>query len=257
MKQKIRALIVDDEKLGRDRVRASLSADPEIEIIDECTNGGDAIAAINEKNPHLVFLDVRMPQTDGFDVLKAIDKEKMPLVIFVTAYNKYAVRAFDVHAVDYLLKPYDDSRFQEAVKKAKRDLQTKEGDEITARTLALLEELKNNRRYLERLPIKIDECVRFIKAAQIDWIEAEDKFVRLHVGTASYLIHEAISNLEAQLDPDQFPRIHRKYIINIDRITQLEPLFHHEYQVALRDGTKLKVSRHGLASLERILRRKL
>ena len=257
MKQKIRALIVDDEQLGRDRVRGSLSTDADIEIVGECADGSEAIAAINTLSPQLVFLDVQMPQIDGFDVLKAIDEEKMPLVIFVTAYNDYAVNAFDVHAVDYLLKPYDDSRFQEAVREAKRDLQTKEWDEINARTLALLEELKNKRRYLERLPIKIKGRVRFIKVTQIDWIESKEKFVLVHVGPSAYPLNEIISELGEQLDPEQFPFINRSYIVNIDSIQQLNRVSNHEVYLVLRDKTELRVSRSGLSRLEKIFRHKL
>lgn len=253
MKEKIRAVIVDDEPLARRRVRKLLSADSEIDIICECSNGNDAITTLQTQNPHLVFLDVQMPQINGFDVLEAIDKEKMPLVIFVTAYDKYAVRAFEVHAIDYLLKPYSVSRFQEAVQQAKHRLQTECNEEITARTFALLEELKNNIGYLERLTVKTNDCVLFIKVADIDWIEAHDKYVRLHVGKESHLLREAIGNLEARLDPKKFLRIHRSHIVNIDRIQKLEAWFHNEYQVVLRDGTKLIMSRSQRKRLSEIL----
>lgn len=251
--KKIRALIVDDEPLARRRVRKLLSTDPQIEIIGECANGSDAIAQLQTESPHLVFLDVQMPRINGFDVLEAVDKEKMPLVIFVTAYDKYAVRAFEVHAIDYLLKPYSVSRFQEAVQQAKHRLQTEHNEDITARTFALLEELKNNSRYIERLTIKTNDCVLFIKVADIDWIEAQDKYVRLHVGRESHLLREAISNLEARLDPKQFLRVHRSHIVNIDRIQKLEAWFHNEYKVVLRDGTKLIMSRSQRKRLSEIL----
>lgn len=243
MKDKIRALIVDDEPKARRHVRSLLSADPEIEVIGACANGRDAITAIQTLSPDLVFLDVVMPRIDGFEVLEQIDKEEMPLVIFVTGYDQYATRAFDVHAVDYLLKPYTEDRFQEAVEQAKHRLHTEHPGERTARTRAVMEERKNETRYLERLPVKKNDCVLLIKATEIDWIEAQDKYVCLRVGKESHIRREAISSLEGRLDPTRFLRIHRRYIVNIDRIVRLEPLFHHEYQVVLQDGTELIMSR--------------
>lgn len=263
MKEKIRALIVDDEQLSRERVRDSLSADPEIEIIGECADGREAIAAIQTQSPDLLFLDVRMPRIDGFSVLEAIEKEKMPLVIFVTSYDKYAVRAFKVHAVDYLLKPYTEELFREAVEEAKKRLGPKHSGEMIARILNLLEEHKSRPgaetglSYLERLTFNKDGRVFLIKVADIDWIEAQDHYIRIHTGKERYLLHEALSNLEAQLNPEQFPRIHRSHIINIDRIREIKPLGHHECRVILFDGTDLKVSRTGIERLEKILRHKL
>jgi two-component system, LytTR family, response regulator len=241
MKEKIRALIVDDEQRVRRRVRKLLDADPEVELVGECADGRAAIAAIQAHRPDLVFLDVEMPRIDGFDVLAQIGPGRMPLVVFVTAHGQYAVRAFEVHAVDYLLKPYTDARFQEALRQAKHRLQTEHDDEINARTSALLAALRND--YLERLIVKTNAAALIIKVAAIDWIEAEDKYVRLHVGTESYLLRETISNLEGRLDPKRFHRIHRSSIVNLDRIQKLETWFHHEYQVVLRDGTKLVMSR--------------
>jgi two-component system LytT family response regulator len=241
MMERISALIVDDESKARRKVRMLLGADPEIEIIGECANGREAIAAIKTQSPRLVFLDVEMPQISGFDVIEGIDQAQMPLVIFVTAHNQYAVRAFEVHAVEYLLKPYNDSRFHEALRHAKHCLRTENGDEINARNLALLETIKSN--YLERLLIKTKDSAFFIKVAEIEWIEAQDKYVLLHVGAKSHLLREAISKLEARLDPKQFLRINRPYLVNIDCIVKLEPWSHHEYRVVLRDGTRLIMSR--------------
>ncbi len=253
MKDKIRALIVDDEVLARRRVRNLLGSDTDVEIVSECVNGREAIIAMETQNPNLVFLDVQMPQINGFDVLEAVGKEQMPLVIFVTAYDKYAMRAFDVHAVDYLLKPFSISRFREAVQHAKNRLQSESKDEITRRIFALLNELKNKASYLERLTVKTNDCVLLIKVADIDWIEAQDKYVRLHVGRESHLLRESISNLETRLDPKKFLRIHRSHIINIDRIQKLETWFHNEYKVVLRDGTKLIMSRSQRKRLGEIL----
>jgi two-component system LytT family response regulator len=268
MKEKIRALIVDDASLPRRRVRRLLSADPEIEIIGVCTNGRDAITAIQAHSPHLVFLDVEMPQIDGFDVLKAIDKEKMPLVIFVTAHGEYACRAFDVYAVDYLSMPYSDRRFREAVQKAKHRLRTEHIDEINTGIFAILEDIRGNVSYpnpllakgihLRRLPVKKDGRVLLIHVTDINWIKAEDKYVRLHVGKeSSYLLREAISNLETQLDHEQFLHIDRSYIVNIDRVVNFIPLSRNKYQVVFRDGTKLEVSKAGTERLRKLFGRDL
>lgn len=241
MMEKIRALIVDDEPAGRRRVRKLLSADAEIEIIGECADGRAAIAAIQRERPHLLFLDVLMPQIDGFDVLARIEQEQMPLVVFVTAHDQYAVRAFEVHAVDYLLKPYSASRFQAALEQAKHRLRTEHNDEINARTLGLLAALKHD--YLERLIVKTNDSAFFIKVADIDWIEAYDKYVRLHAGKETYLLRETITNLEARLDPKRFHRIHRSAIVNLDRIERFDAMFHHKYQVVFANGTTLVMSR--------------
>jgi two-component system LytT family response regulator len=241
--RRIRALIVDDEPLARRRLRQRLNYHTDVDIIGDCANGREAIAAIRAHAPDIVFLDVQMPEMDGFAVMKALEGEVMPLVIFVTAYDQYALQAFEVYALDYLLKPFDRQRFDKALQRAKTRLQTDKGSEINQRTLALLEELKARSSHTERLIIKSGGRAFFLKTEEIDWIEAEGKYVRLHVGKESYLLREAISSLEAQLDPKKFPRIHRSTIVNIDRIRELQPWFHNEYRVILRDGTQLMLSR--------------
>ncbi len=240
---KTRVLIVDDEPLARKRIRTMLSSDSDIEIVGDCANGRDAIQAIKDLSPDLVFLDVQMPEIDGFAVLEAIDSEEMPLVIFVTAHDRYALQAFDVYALDYLLKPFDRRRFNKALERAKNRIHNEKGSQFSQRTIALLEEIKAKSSYTGRLVIKAGGRVFFLKCEEIDWIEAEGKYVRLHVGKESYLLREAISGLEAQLDPKRFLRIHRSTIVNIDRVRELEPWFHGEYRVILRDGTQLMLSR--------------
>jgi two-component system LytT family response regulator len=239
---KIRALIVDDEPLARRRIRRMLAHHSDIEIIGESANGREAIAAIRGQAPDLVFLDVQMPELDGFAVLEAIGAESLPLVIFVTAYDQYALRAFEVYALDYLLKPFDRQRFDKALQRAKARLANERSD-INHRALALLEELRAQSSHAERLVIKSGGRAFFLKTEEIDWVEAEGKYVRLHVGKESYLVREAISSLEAQLDSKKFLRIHRSTIVNIDRVRELQPWFHNEYRVILRDGTELMLSR--------------
>lgn len=239
---KIRALIVDDEPLARRRIRRMLAHHADVEIIGDSANGREAILIIRDHAPDLVFLDVLMPEMDGFAVLESLDAEAMPLIIFVTAYDQFALRAFEVYALDYLLKPFDRQRFDKALQRAKARL-ANEKSAINQRALALLEELRAQASHVERMVIKSGGRAFFLKTDEIDWVEAEGKYVRLHVGKESYLVREAISGLEAQLDPKKFLRIHRSTIVNIDRVRELQPWFHNEYRVILRDGTELMLSR--------------
>ena len=238
----IRTLIVDDEPLARRRIRRMLARHADVEVIGECANGSEAIVAIREQQPALVFLDVQMPEGDGFAVLESIGVDDAPLIIFVTAYDHYAVRAFEVHALDYLLKPFDRRRFDDALQRAKSRL-TSERSDVTERALALLEALRAQQSHIERMVIKAGGRAFFLKTEEIDWIEAEGKYVRLHVGRESHLVREAISQIEAQLDPKRFMRIHRSTIVNLDRVRELQPWFHNDYRVILRDGTELMLSR--------------
>jgi two-component system LytT family response regulator len=240
---KIRALVVDDEPLARRRIRKLLSRDADVEVIGDCANGYEAVNAITEQTPDLVFLDVQMPEVDGFAVLEGIEPRTLLFVIFVTAYDQYALRAFEVSAVDYLLKPFDRRRFEMALQRAKNRLLNERGSELNQRTLALLEELKARSSHVDRLLIKSGGRAFFLKTEEIDWIEAEGKYVRLHVGRESYLLREGIGGLETQLDPRRLLRIHRSTIVNIDRVKEFQPWFNHEYRVVLRDGTELVLSR--------------
>jgi two-component system LytT family response regulator len=240
--RKIRAIVVDDEPLARRQIRRMLAHNSGVEVVGDCANGREAIAAIRKLLPDLVFLDVQMPEVDGFAVFESIEPEAMPLVIFVTAYDQYTLQAFEVNALDYLLKPFDRKRFDKALQRAKARLA--ERSEINHRALQILEEIRARSSHLERLLIKSGGRAFFLKVDEIDWIEAEGKYVRLHAGRESYLIREAISNLEAQLDPKKFPRIHRSTIVNIERIRELQAWFHNEYHVILHDGTELTLS-HG------------
>ena len=252
----IRTLIVDDESLARERIREMLEGDPEIEIVGDCANGKEAIQAISKLKPDLIFLDVEMPGIDGFQVLQSLEAAEMPVVIFVTAYDQYAVRAFDTFALDYLLKPFDRERFERSVRRAKTQL-LKISDSMNERILSALEQIKTRPVHLERLVIKMNGHVFFIKAAEIDWLEAEGNYVRLHAGKESYLLRDTISALEAQLDPKQFLRVHRSAIVNIDRIQELQPWFHGEYRIILREGVQLTLSRSYREKLHELLGRPL
>jgi len=247
---------VDDESLARERIREMLEGDPEIEIVGDCANGKEAIQAISKLKPDLIFLDVEMPGIDGFQVLQSLEAAEMPVVIFVTAYDQYAVRAFDTFALDYLLKPFDRERFERSVRRAKTQL-LKISDSMNERILSALEQIKTRPVHLERLVIKMNGHVFFIKAAEIDWLEAEGNYVRLHSGKESYLLRDTISALEAQLDPKQFLRVHRSAIVNIDRIQELQPWFHGEYRIILREGVQLTLSRSYREKLHELLGRPL
>ena len=241
--QCIRVLIVDDEPLARERLRDMLEADNRIEIIGDCINREQAIESIQQLAPDLVFLDVEMPGKDGFAVLESLDPDRLPVVIFVTAYDQYAVRAFEFHALDYLLKPFDQERFDKALARAVANIQSEKSENITERILKTLEEMKARPVHLERLVIKMNGHVFFVKTNEIDWLEAEGNYVRLHAGKESYLLRDTISALESQLDPRKFVRVHRSAIGNIDHIEELQPWFHGEYRIILNDGTEINWSR--------------
>lgn len=241
--ERIRALIVDDEPLARERIRNLLERDPEVVVAAECRDGQEAIAAIREHAPDLVFLDVQMPEKSGFDVIAEADVESLPVIVFVTAHDDYALRAFEVAALDYLLKPFDEDRFRRTLDRAKAQIRSRRPDEFQQRLLSMMEDLRAAPRGLERLIVKTGGQLVFLKTEEVDWIQAEGNYVRLHVGTASHLVRETIQSLEASLDPDRFLRIHRSTIVNLDRVREIQPLVHGEYRVVLTDGTKLSLSR--------------
>jgi|YelNatPaOPRAMG01_1025707.scaffolds.fasta_scaffold01565_1 two-component system LytT family response regulator len=253
---KARTLIVDDEPLARERLRQLLQAEPEVELVGECADGAEAVTAIRAQAPDLVFLDVQMPELNGFQVLEQLQGGPVPLVIFVTAYDEYALRAFEVHAVDYLLKPFDRERFQKALHRALDQLKRSRLGELDERLAALLKDLKLPSKYPERLAIKSGGRVVFVPLEDIDWIEAADNYVQLHVGPESHLYRQTMAELEQTLPPDKFMRISRSTIVNLSRIKEMQPLFHGEYAVILRDGTRLTLSRSYRDKLDQLLGRK-
>jgi two-component system LytT family response regulator len=254
----LRALIVDDEPLARERVRTLLAAEPDVVVAGECGSGGEAVAAILMDRPDLVFLDVQMPELDGFGVLERVREAgaELPAVVFVTAYDAHALRAFEVHALDYLLKPFDRERFTRALARAREALARREADGLDER-LATLLAARSARPYATRLAVKSGGRVRLVKAEEVDWIEAASNYVRLHVGGERHLLRETMAALEARLDPERFVRIHRSTIVNLDRVRELEPYFHGDYVVKLHDGRRLTLSRTYRERLEERLGRAL
>jgi two-component system LytT family response regulator len=247
---KIKTLIVDDEPLARRNLRLLLEKDQQIEIVEECRNGREAVKAINALSPDLIFLDIQMPEMDGFDVLARVGPERIQAIIFVTAFDQYALKAFDVHALDYLLKPFDDERFAHALARAKAQIEAREIDRLSKRLLALLEERESERKgskheknYLTRLMIKASGRVMLLKVDDIDFIEADGNYAKLHVGRKAHLLREKMHDLEERLDPERFVRIHRSIIVNLDRIKEMHPHFNGDYIVVLEDGRQLRLSR--------------
>jgi two-component system, LytTR family, response regulator len=261
-RKKIRTLIVDDEPVARRNLRALLSVDPDVEIIGECSGGADAVEAVRAMQPDLVLLDVQMPEMNGFEVIEALGPRQMPAVIFVTAFDQFALRAFEVHALDYLLKPFDDSRFEMALSRAKSQIEQREASEIGRKLFTMLEDLgrpqpREQKRtvYVEKFMIKSSGRIFFLRADEIDWIEAADYYVRLHAGRHSHMLRETMADLEAKLDPEKFLRIHRSTIVNLSRVKQVQSRAGGEYAVVLEDGTQLKLSRSRREQLEMILER--
>jgi two-component system LytT family response regulator len=238
-----RVLVVDDEPLARERLRTLLREEPGFEMVGEAVDGTSGAESIRALAPDLVFLDVQMPGADGFDVIDAVGADKMPFVVFVTAYDRYALRAFDVHAVDYLLKPFDRERFRQALGHAQAQLDRNGGSDLERRLTAIVQDLKPAKARADRFVVKSGGRIFFVRTGDIDWIEAAGNYVKLHVGNDSYLIRETMNSIEAKLSPDMFVRVHRCHIVNIEQVRELQPWFNGEYVVFLKNGTRLTLSR--------------
>ena len=243
----LRVLLVDDEPLVRRGIRAFLADEREVEVVGEARNGTEAVSAIDAHAPDLVFLDVQMPGLDGFGVVAEVGLERMPAVVFVTAFDEYALRAFDVHAVDYLLKPFDEPRFRTALARARERIAARArsapAPAPAPELAALLAELRPRAEYAERLLVKGNERVVVVAVDDLDSVEAADNYVRLQTRAGRHLMRETIKGLEARLDPRRFARIHRSTIVNLARVRELQPLFNGEMAVVLKDGTTLTMSR--------------
>ncbi|MBX7120867.1 MAG: LytTR family DNA-binding domain-containing protein [Opitutaceae bacterium] len=252
----VRAVIIDDEPAARRGVRLLLSRDSEIEIVGEAGDGIEAVELIRRERPELAFLDVQMPGFDGFEVLRQAGDAAPAAVVFVTAYDEHALRAFEVHAIDYVLKPYEDARFHSAVERAKAGLRGLDAKALAARLAQLLQFVERTTgesapaqdsttaaEWSDRILLKSSGEIYFLKVDEIDWIEAEGDYMKFHVAGKAHLLRETMARLEARLDPERFIRIHRSTIVNIDRVRKLTPAFAGDYAVVLADGTKLRLSR--------------
>lgn len=253
----IRTLIIDDEPLARQGIRSLLEQDAEIEIIGECTDGVQAIEEIQRSTPDLIFLDVQMPEVNGFDVIDALQSFRTPGIIFVTAFDQYAIEAFKVHALDYLLKPVDEKRFRTALDHAKIFIRSNKNHLLNEKLLNLLGDLKKEQKYPSRIVIKSNGRILFLPVHEIDWIEAAGDYATIHARKEKYLIREKMSALESKLDANIFIRIHRSTIVNAERIKELQPKFRGEYVVCLNDGTQLTMSRSYRSRLNSLLNKKL
>jgi two-component system, LytTR family, response regulator len=242
--ERIRALIVDDEPIARQGLHTLLAAETGIEIIGQCGNGREAVKVIREQSPDLVFLDVQMPKMSGFDVVAELGAANMPAVVFVTAYDQYAIRAFEIDAMDYLLKPFDQERFQKTIDRIRSHFRQGSFSELNKSLSTLLTRLdQSEQKYIERIVIKSGGRIFFVNVDEIDWVEAAGNYVRLHVKDKSHLLRETMDAMSAKLAADRFLRIRRSLIVNIGQIKVLQPLFKGEYQITLQDGTQLRSSR--------------
>ncbi|MCY1023872.1 LytR/AlgR family response regulator transcription factor [Pyxidicoccus sp. MSG2] len=261
LSERIRTLVVDDEHLARKSLRLLLSADPDIEVVGECATGRKAIQALQQGPVDLLFLDIQMPGVDGFEVLQAAGPGAASAVVFVTAFDTHALRAFDVGAIHYLLKPFDDARFASVLARAKahvsglrvQGMARKLGELCAAVAPAPAAPPALAPTYLERLAVKEAGRVLLVPVEQIDWAEAEDYYVQVHVGGRAHLLRQSLRELEAQLDPRRFLRIHRSTLVNLERVKELQPLFHGEFWVLLHDGRRLKLSRSYRDRLDQVL----
>ena len=271
MNRTIRALIVDDESLARVALLVMLNDDPEMEVIAECRNGKEAVTAIREQSPDVVFLDIQMPEMDGFQVVEEVGATRMPVTVFVTAYDKHALRAFEAHALDYVLKPFDHDRFDAVLRRAKTSVRQRKLGEISESLFAVLRDMKSvggepaaeademkpgkatQTGSTERVAIKSGGRIYFLKVEEIDWVEGAGDYLSLHSGSQTHLIRETMGNFHARLDPHKFLRIHRSTIVNIERIKEIRPLYKGEYVVTLTSGIRLKASRGYRHELQQLL----
>jgi two-component system LytT family response regulator len=244
-----KVLIVDDERLSRRRIRRLLTLEPECEVIGECQNGSEALDFLNRVRPDILFLDVQMPELDGFEVIRALTPLR-PLIIFTSAHEDYALRAFEVQAFDYLLKPFDGRRFLDTLQRAKKQLRQERAGESDSRLVELMKNLARPKPSPDRIAVRNNGRVVFVKLEEIDWIEASDNYVCLHCARETHVVRETMSELESRLNPAHFLRVHRSAIVNLDRIKELQPWFRGDYRVILRDGTELTLTRNHREKLE-------
>lgn len=241
--KKIRAIIADDEPLEREKLMRFLSEDTELEVICQTNNGIDTIREIQSKKPDLVFLDIQMPDLDGFDVIHALDPESIPRIIFVTAYNKYALKAFEVHAIDYLLKPFDKTRLVKAVDFAKQSLLSDQED-MRLRMQDMMSAMESENKKTDRILIKCDGHIYFVKTDQIDWIESSGNYITIHVENQEHICRDTLKSLGAKLDKKKFVRVHRTKIVNVEHIKEIKPWFHGDSIIVLNNNIEIPLSRN-------------
>lgn len=247
----LRALIVDDEPIARRRIRRLLR-DADVDVVGQCGDGASAVEAVRSIKPDVLFLDVQMPELDGFEVVQALGSESLPAVVFVTAFDQYALRAFDVHALDYLLKPVEADRLLQALDRV-RQWRATHRESQDPRLAALLTQLTADRRFLKRVPVRVDDRLVVVDLADVDWISAADNYVTLHVGKRELLMRSTLTGLHRDLDPQQFVRIHRSTIVQLNRIRELIPESHGDYTIVLKDGTTLSLTRGFCVNVEHAL----
>jgi len=238
-----RVLIVDDEPLARKKIRRMLSGEADMDVVGECADGASAVSAINELNPDLVFLDVQMPEMNGLEVIRAIGPRRLPALIFVTAYDSYALQAFEAEALDYLLKPFDSLRFQESLQRVRRRIGEHDRDKLNEQIRQLASRFGIEPRYLQRLAVRIEDRTLLLNVPEVDWLEAAGNYVCVHVGKESHIVRDSLSHFESRLDPAHFARIHRSTLVNLDRIRELRPHWHGDYKIILHSGQILHLSR--------------
>ncbi|GJM34130.1 MAG: DNA-binding response regulator [Saprospiraceae bacterium] len=255
MENKISALIIDDEEHARTNLRMLLANYPNIQLLGECPDGIAAIQTIKSTQPQLIFLDIQMPELDGFAVLRRIPENVQPYVIFTTAFNEYAIRAFEVNAVDYLLKPFDDQRFGQAVQRAVTRIRQADDWEMKTRLAQLQQFLEGEKTecFLQKLAFRANNKIRFISVTDIHWIEADNQYVKIHTSQHTPILRQSLTALDKQLDPAGFYRTHRSAIVNIEAIREIEPYFKGDYVITLHSGVKVKLSRSRVEGLRRLL----
>jgi two-component system, LytTR family, response regulator len=252
----LRVVLVDDEPVARRRMRRMLRREADVEVVAEAGDGCRAIEAIATHSPDLVFLDVQMPELDGFQVVREIGAARLPSIVFVTAFDQYALRAFEVHAIDYLLKPFTAERLHESIEhvRVRMDVPGRQPSP-DPRLVALLDEFRERGRYIQRIPVRAGQRIVLLDATDIDWVQAADNYVLFHAAGREYLLRETLARLEQELDPQQFVRIHRSAMVRLDRIGDMMPSVHGDFRVTLKTGVQLTLSRHYRDRVERVLRR--
>jgi two-component system LytT family response regulator len=247
----IRLLVVDDEPLARAGIRRLLSGDEEIDVIGECGDGAEAVVAILDEQPDAVLLDIKMPEMNGLDVVRAVGVDRMPLTVFITAYDAHALHAFELHAVDYLLKPFDDGRFAHTIARLKREFRTRAAATLSEKLLHVLQETQPAQpRYMTRVVVRADGRTLLLRADDIDWIEAADYYARIHALGKSHLLRETMNDLETRLDPERFFRVHRSAIVNLEKVKEIQPYTRGEHIVIMNCGAKVRLSRGRREKLE-------